>query len=318
MKKLDRLDKKILCKLDLDCRIPASRIAKSLNVSKETVNFRIRRLIKNNYIKSFYPIIDTGLINKFFFKVFIKFKELHPERKNQILNYISKINNVAQVLVLEGKYDAQLFYLASNHKELFQLMEKINSFCGKEIKEKESMIVKSLHRFNLKLYNDQKEDIEITSKDNDKNYKLDQISLNILKQVTEDAKRPILEIAKNLDISPQLAQYHLRKLIKDKVILSKNIAINYKLLNKQHYHITIQVNDHKVIPKLIEFFKSTKKSIFATKMIGAYDISSELMVKDNKELRETLDKLNQQFHNEINIIDVLLIFDEFQMNLYPL
>ncbi len=318
MKKLDLLDKKILCKLDLDCRTPASKIAKNLNISKETVNFRIRRLIRNNYIKSFYPIIDTGLINKFFFKIFIKFKELHPERKNEILTYISKINNMAQVLVLEGRYDIQLFYLASQHKELFQLMEKINSFCGKDIKEKESMIVESLHRFNLKLYNDQKEDVQIISKDNDKSYKLDQISLNVLKQITEDAKRPILEIAKNLEISPQLAQYHLRKLIKDRVILSKNIAINYELLNKQHYHITIQVNDHKVIPKLIEFFKSTKKSIFATKMIGFYDISSELMVKDNEELRETLDQLNLQFHNEINTVDVLLIFDEFKMNLYPL
>ena len=51
----------------------------------------------------------------------------------------------------------------------------------------------------------------------------------------------------------------------------------------QHYHLTFQVNDHKVIPKIIEFFKRSKKSLFATQMIGSYDCSSELIVKDNEE-----------------------------------
>ena len=48
MKDLDLLDKKILYKLDLNARISVTKLAKELKKGKETINFRLNRLIKKD------------------------------------------------------------------------------------------------------------------------------------------------------------------------------------------------------------------------------------------------------------------------------
>ena len=110
----------------------------------------------------------------------------------------------------------------------------------------------------------------------------------------------VLEIAKNTGMSSQLVQYHLKKLIKDKVIVSTHVAINYDKLKKFHYHLTWQVNSHDVLPKIIEYFNNSKKSIFATKMVGNYDGSSEVIVENSVELRKVIDGLNEKFSEKIS------------------
>jgi len=315
---LDLLDKKIIYELDKCARQSASQIGKKLKIAKETINFRIKRLLKNNVIKGFYPVINNSLINQFFYKIFIKFEEINPERREQILNFLITYPQIGQVLLLEGKYDVQLLFLAKDNYGLMEFMDKLNSFCGKEIKEKIILIIDSMYRFNLKFFYNPKEETKtiVTSKKQD--YKFDKISWKVLQEISKDARKPILEIAKILNLSPQLTQYHLKKLIKDKVILSTHLAINYNKLNLQHYHLTFQINDPKALPKIIQFFNSKNKSMFATKMIGKYDGSAEIVIKDNQELRKFVDELRTNYSNYINTLDIFLVYKEYKLRLYPI
>jgi Lrp/AsnC family transcriptional regulator, regulator for asnA, asnC and gidA len=318
MLNLDLLDKKILYELDLNARQSASSIAKKLKIAKETVNFRIKRLINNNIIKGFYAIIDTSLINRFFFKIFIKFNEINPNRRKEILDFFASHKNMSQVLLLEGNYDVQLFFLAKENNDLMKFMESLNNFCGKELQKKEILIINTMYRFNQKFLHNEKKNLISQVSNKVSNYNIDETSLKVLKEISKNSRISILDIAKNLNISSQLAQYHLKKLIKDKVIVSTHIAINYDKFNMQHYHLTFQVNDHRIINKIIQFFNQKNKSIFATKMIGHYDASAELIVNNNKELRGFVDELLTNFSEKINHLDIFLIYKEYELNLYPI
>lgn len=315
---MDLLDRKIIYELDIDARQSASEVAKKLSVAKETVNFRIKRLLQNKIIKGFSSLLDLSKIHCFFFKIFVKFKEIPPTRRKEILDFLAAYPQMSQVLLLEGKYDVQLFFLAKENSDMMHFMEKMNAFCGKEIHEKQILIVNNLYRFNLKVLYHDKHDIKeiITVKKSD--YTFDEVSWNVLKQVANNARISVLEIAKNCNISSQLAQYHLKKLIKDKVIVSTHVSINYDALQMMHYHVTFQLNDHTILPWIIEFFNSKNKSIFATTMMGCYDGSAELIVSDNQELREIIDNLLENFADKINVLDVFLIYKEYEMKLYPL
>ena len=315
---MDLLDRKIIYELDIDARQSASAIAKKLSVAKETVNFRIKRLLQNKIIKGFSSLLDLSKIHCFFFKIFVKFKEIPPKRRKEILDFLAAYPQMSQVLLLEGKYDVQLFFLAKENSDMMRFMEKMNAFCGKEIHEKQILIVNNLYRFNLKVLYHDKHDIKeiITAKKSD--YVFDEISWNVLKQVANNARISVLDIAKNCNISAQLAQYHLKKLIKDKVIVSAHVDINYDALQMLHYHVTFQLHDHSVLPWIIEFFNSKNKSLFATTMIGCYDGSAELIVTDNQELREIIDNLLENFADKINVLDIFLIYNEYEMRLYPL
>lgn len=316
-KTLDLLDKKILVELDQDARQSASKIAKTLKVAKETVNFRIKRLLKNNIIKGFYPILNNSLIDQIPYKIFVKFKQINPKRRKEILDFLSEYQKLSQVLLLEGNFDVQIFILVKSNNELMKFMQSLNSFCGKEIQKKEILIIETMYRFSQKFLNEDKgttTSVNLIKSD----YELKEIELNILRELCKNARMPVLDIAKNINSTSQLVLYHLKKLIKDRVILSTHISINYDKLNIQHYHLSFQVNDHKALNQIIQFFNQKNKSLWATKMIGHYDGSSEILVKNNKELRGFIDELLTKFPEEINILDIFLIYKEYKLKLYSL
>jgi len=318
MIKLDLIDQKILYFLDLNARETASSLAKKLKIPKQTINFRINRLTKNKIIKGYYALINTSLIGMFFTKIFIKFRELTPRRKEEILQYFATITGIGQVLLMEGKYDVQLFFLGKENNAVAELMRKIYSFCGNDIREKEIMSVENLYKFNLKTFYKEKDYSITLIKAERQDYKIDELSWMVLQQIANNARISVLEIAKKLGISAQLAQYHLRKLIKDKVILGFSISLNYELINRYPYHLTFQVNDHNIIPKLITFFQYDKYSIFATKKIGNYDCSTEIIVENNDELRNFINKIMDKFADKINELDVMLIYKEYKLELFPI
>lgn len=316
--KLDLVDQNIISELDRDARQPASAIAKKLKIAKETVNFRIKRLLANKVIKGFYPLLDTGKLGLFFVKIFLKFREIPPARRDAILGFLASHPRMSQVLLLEGKYDVQLFLLVCENRDTLAFLEHLNTFCGKDIQDKELLLVTSMHRFNLRFFKDAAEEQSEIVESGKEGASLEGIPLKLLRLLSANARIPLLELASKLDISPQLAGYHLKKLIREKVIVGTHVAINYDLLEKMHYHLTFRVNTHASLPSILEFFRASRTCIFATKMIGAYDGSAEILVDSSQELRELLDNFRKRFSESVNRLDVLLIYKEYELNLYPI
>ena len=55
---MDKKDKLILKELDKDARQSNAEIGKKINLSKDVVNYRIKRLEENEIIQNYYSIID--------------------------------------------------------------------------------------------------------------------------------------------------------------------------------------------------------------------------------------------------------------------
>jgi len=85
--KLDVKDKKILYELDLDARQTFSEIGKKVRLSKEVVNYRIRRLEKTGIIKGYYTLINMSKLGYITNRFFIKFRNNSPEEEQEIINF---------------------------------------------------------------------------------------------------------------------------------------------------------------------------------------------------------------------------------------
>ena len=77
----------------------------------------------------------------------------------------------------------------------------------------------------------------------------------------------------------------LEKLKKENIINSYTIALNYEKLNLQHFQLNFKLKNYQSTQKIINFFKNHKNATFATISIGKYDLSIELIVKTNAELK---------------------------------
>lgn len=105
MTPLDVIDRKIMYELDLNARATASEIGARIRKPKETVQFRIKRLLARGYLDGFYTIVNTSRIGRFYYKTFLKVHRTRPETEREFIRYIQQQKNCAYLASCEGKYD---------------------------------------------------------------------------------------------------------------------------------------------------------------------------------------------------------------------
>ncbi len=123
------------------------------------------------------------------------------------------------------------------------------------------------------------------------NTQIDGIDKKILRTLMEDARTPILEIARNVGISGAAIHQRLRKLEKSGLISGSKLVINPKVLGyttmafigvyldtaMSHNDVVKQL---KKIPEILECHYST----------GSWSIFIKILCKNNVHLMQVLDK----------------------------
>jgi Lrp/AsnC family transcriptional regulator for asnA, asnC and gidA len=120
---IDETDFKILELLAKDSRIPTLDIAKKLNVSVDTVNNKIKKLIKMDIIQGFRVDIDFLKLGYQFFKVNINLND-YNERGN-IISYIRNNPHLVMVDKSIGYYDLELDFWITDLDSFHQIMDDL-------------------------------------------------------------------------------------------------------------------------------------------------------------------------------------------------
>jgi len=119
---------------------------------------------------------------------------------------------------------------------------------------------------------------------------IDDIDIEILKMLEENARIPYTEIAKKLNLSEVAVRKRIKKLERMKIILKYTIVINYKDLGLNLAWIGVDTKPDKLF-KVIEDIKELKniRNIYTT--TGDHNIILEILYENQNELRELVKKL---------------------------
>tara|TARA_Y100000034_G_scaffold95888_1_gene116589 strand:- start:558 stop:884 length:327 start_codon:yes stop_codon:yes gene_type:complete len=85
--KLDKIDRKILFELDKNCRIPSTKLAKIVRKSRQTVDYRIDKLLEEGIITSFNASINPHKMGYKLYKMYLNLRNI-PEDKVKLFNYL--------------------------------------------------------------------------------------------------------------------------------------------------------------------------------------------------------------------------------------
>lgn len=123
----------------------------------------------------------------------------------------------------------------------------------------------------------------------------------ILFELDKNARQPISQLAKRIQLSQQVADYRLKNLIKRKIILDFLTVINYKKLGYTAYLIYYRL---KKAPNrgenyLISLLKENKNVVYLAKCLGRYDLIIGILAKDIFELDTIVQKIELNFSESI-------------------
>ncbi|MBI4399289.1 Lrp/AsnC family transcriptional regulator, partial [Candidatus Micrarchaeota archaeon] len=314
--KIDRLDRKILYELDLNSRISFKELGKKLKISKETASYRVKRLVKNGYIKNFITTISTSNLNRFYYKLFYKFHKTTPKIDREIIEFIQDYGSVAYFASLQGKYDITFLLLAKNMRDLLSFLTKFREKFGEYVLEQEILTMTSVHRFNFRFFYDRGELLHTKYPEELKEPKIDSLDYLIIKTLAQNSRIPLVELAKLGDTDINVIKYRFRKLKKLNILGTHVLDIRFDKFDVQHIQVIYTLKNHTVVNKLISYVAACPQSTFATVNLGRYDLVTEFVVKNATQLREILDGIKEKFSNDIISYDVF-IMQEHSINWFP-
>jgi len=320
--KLDLIDKKLLYLLSENARYSYTSLAKTLKIKREIVAYRINRMFKEDFLHGFFTYINTAKLGYELNMVYIKFYNL--ENYKEIINQVYNTKEITRIKDCAGDYDLQIIFSTKDTKEFDLLLENFVNKFSKYVKdyltlrivedgfmgidllleknERNNLIVKE-HKWS----SFQKEFRQV--KNNDDLIKIDEKDRKILKLISLNARIPINEISDKIKLAPIAIENRLKKLIREKVIVSMYPLFAISELGYQWYKVFLQIRNINK-NEFLAYLKQHANVLWYMKLIGKYNYQFSVFAKNNIEFYNILNEIRSKFSNNIFSYNTLIILNQ--------
>jgi Lrp/AsnC family transcriptional regulator, leucine-responsive regulatory protein len=312
--KLDLKDKKLLYELDKNSRQSSPQIGKKIGLSPEVVNYRIKKLEKENIITQYQIVVNLSKLNILQFKIYLSFQHLTSDKLNQIITKLKKNESIKWIVSCNGNWDLILALETDSIEKINKLKNETLAHFGNHINKKALSILVEAETYNRDyLIGSKSKETEprIIMRKN-QTIKLDELDLKILKKFAENARKPIVDLAFELKQNVRVINYRIKQLEKNKIILGYKIAINYDKLGIHFFKTLIYLNNAKKerTGALNNFLNQNKNIVHSVKVLGDWDLEPEFEVFHKNEFEEILKELKNQYSDIIQKIEVITVSKE--------
>lgn len=317
--KLDLNDWKILNQLDLDCRQSDAEIGKKVRLSKQVVNYRIKKLMNEGIITSFFPQIDIAKFGYNANKVYLQFRGVTKAREEEMLSHLVKQPNVVWIISCSGKWDL-IFGIVSKDVEQFSgiLGDFMNKYSQYISSRDITIFNKATIHHRKWLLNQKHEPIYWTIGGKVEENKVDKKDIQIIKILNENARIPIINLAEKVKISSSLAIQRIKKLQKKKIIEAFRISLNREKLGINYCKSFIYYQNKTVEKenKLLNYCYFLPNIVGVSQSIGPWDLELEFEVKNYNEFHKIMKEMKNEFPL-IKSFDTIYIEKEYGGSFLP-
>jgi len=315
--KLDAHDKKILFELDNNSRLSAGEIGRKIRLSKETVNYRLKRIISQKWIIKFYPLINASKLGYYYYKIFLKFNKMPGTVETELIHFLRSDPSCANLRILNGRYDLAFLTMQPNPLGLREFFISFNKSFGAYILQKSIHTVLFTHHSNQKFAIEDKSIRTTLYHGEVTNVKMDKIDYFILKSISKNTRVRLVELATSLHQGLQVVRYRLRRLEHKQVINGYFSAFNFNLLNRKLVQIDLTLKQYNNIAQMITFLEQKGVCLFIYEIIGRYDLSIELYVENDFTLKIILNEFKEKFIEDYINIEVSNVSMDYVINWSP-
>ncbi len=321
MIKLDRKNRKILYELDVDSRQPFKNIAKKVGLSKDAVIYRINKLQEAEIIKGFHTVIDNGKLGLIPFRLYLELQNTTPELEKEMIDFFKKQNEVIWLMSIDGEYSMGLATYVKSIKEmnLFwkRLLRKYRNYIARRWLTIYTRVAYYPRAFFIGKKQNLDEYICFTEPDE---VNVTRLETDILKLLAQDARLPVIEIARKLLITPKTAAKKIRELEKKKIIVGYRTLFDLEKLGYQYFkvHISLKDLDEKKEKQIKSYLKQHPNIVYDNEILGGFDLEIEIQVPTLNDLRTILDEMKGLFSGIIKNYTYMLFYKEHKYVFFPL
>ena len=313
--KLDLTNLKIIDELQYNAKIPDSALAKKLNISREVLAYRIKKLEETEIIKGYTTIINTAKLGYIMFRIFIKMKNMSKQHEEELIHLLK--NKVIWLVRARGNWSYNLIFQVKKMSEINEFIKDLqNKFSQNIINMQTAILTKIIHssiQYTDEKKNNSEKTIILNMEDQEK-IDIDTLDREIISELTQNARIPNTKIAIKLNQNERVIRYRIKKLEEQKIILGYRTTLNNKKLEKNYYkiHLTLTNKSTKTINDIKNYLKIHKNTAYITETIGGWDIELET-ISTNQETYKLIDDLEEKFPQTLQDYEILEYEKEYKL-----
>lgn len=317
---LDIKDKKIIRELFRDARLPFSTIGKNVRLSKESVNYRVGRLMDIGLITAFNTIIDVKKLNWQMYMVYIRLRNIDLKKEDEIITRLKNHPNVAQLLKTIGNYDIVMKLFVRDHLHMDSIMKEFEEDFQLHMDEHNVDFLVEEHAVPFSfLYQPKKKDELFILKEKTKFVELTDVDLKILRILSNNARIQISELSEKLKLSRDLIKYRLKRMEREEVILNYRPDVWPKKLGYNWYFVSLKLGklSKDINNKFTTFLLNHPNVTYFYKTIGTSEMHIEFRIKSRIELNKVLMKIREILKTVLKRHELLMILYEYKYTYFP-
>ena len=146
---LDKTDKKIIKALSVNARIPIIGLAEKTKLTRDIINYRIKKLLKEGVIIQYRTYLNLQNLNINHYKIILRTKNFNQEAENRIKDYITKHKKATQFLKLIGSWDLEIEFETENEDELYKILTEIRKEFSEIIRDFDILRITQTYKLNF-------------------------------------------------------------------------------------------------------------------------------------------------------------------------
>ena len=313
---LDLNDRKILYELDKNARISCSQLGKKIGLSKEVANYRIKKLEEFGIIKQYHTLVNYSKLGVIHFKICLKYNGISLEEEEKIYLELKKIKEIIWIAKCQGKWDCMISCNAKDFIQLDSIKDKILSISSSYLRDKALSITSEVFTIPRSYLINKKSKSSFPM--GGQQVKLDELDLKILRVLSENARKPVVEIVNELNSTVKIITYRIRKMLKEGVISNFRLVLNYEKLGLYFYKTLFYLKkpEEKRLRQLTNYLNSNQNVIHNMKVIGDWDLEPEFEFENERDFQNIIQNIMNEYSDIIQNIEVINVLREYKYTLF--
>jgi len=320
--RFDKTDLHLLYLLDADSRASLTDLAKALHCSRETINYRLKRLEREGVLLGYIGKLDFGKLGLTNFIVYLKLANPREAEYRQMVGRFAKKSYITWLASLGGSYDMVLEITASGVREFETCFSDMLGDSSQDILSY-SISVRSFQETYGKKYLWPEKSADRTMRRKEIIGKpprpMDGLDRRLITVIAQDARVSIIDASTALKEPPTTLSLRLKRLEADGIIEGYTTFSSIKQLGYTRFKtlITVRSFSKEAERGLNDFCRAHTNIYYFTKNIGNWNYEIEVDVSSSMEYQRFLIDFRSRFGGNIQDIESLTIFEEHKFCYWP-
>lgn len=319
---IDWKDRKILFYLDEDGFQPASEIAKKTRLSKQVVGYRIAELQRKGILRRCCVIVNEAKIGCTFFKFYLKYKSVDKKLEEEIISFFGNHPNVGLLDTCDGRFDMFIGVWARDTHHLYKVYKELFGKYGTHFEDISFSVVETAYnsKRGYLIGENTKSEVPLFGGEVDYSPSVDELDKKILAILSKDARSRLVDIAKELKVTPNAISYRIKKMKEAGIIQGARIVLDRNKIGYLSYKVLVKVDsfDEREVHRFLMHVTQHPNIIDIDLCLGDWNIEFDVEIEDYNAFRKLMLELRTGFSNLIKSYDSLLVFYEHTYTYYSM